>query len=452
MSDWRSRYADKLISAEEAAGLVSDGMTVHFGLSSACPLLLTPLIAERRPELRDVIAYGDLMMSADHWDEALADERHIDMRTYFVTAVTRPVYEASRISYHPATCYTTIRRFERDSGRPDIGYFRLSAPDAEGHCSFGRSVWDSKIALRASKLVVAEIAEQDMPRTAGDGNRIHIDEVDHLVELPPDAPARPAITPRQRSTEQLAVLDVVGANAAELVRDGDTVEVGVGAASNAVIPHLAGKHDLGFHSELTGPGIAQLHDAGVFTGRRKSRDVGKMVATALPGAAEERELIAERHFDEWELYGVDYIHNPTVIASQSQMTSINTAIMIDLTGQVVFDSIGRKMQAGPGGQLEFVIGAVYADGGRSIHALPSMAREQSRIIAELPPGANVGIPALPHRHRRHGARRRIDVRQVGARTSGGADRDRAPRPAPRAARAGEARGAVVGPHPGPSPH
>ncbi len=188
------------------------------------------------------------------------------------------------------------------------------------------------------------------------------------------------------------MIDVVGANTAELVRDRDTIEIGVGAASNAVAAHLAGKHDLGYHSELTGPGITRLHDEGVFTGKYKGRGTGKMVATALPVSPEDRALIVERHFDEWELYGVDYIHDPAVIASHSQMTAINTGMSIDLTGQIVFDSVGRSMHTGPGGQLEFVIGAVYAPGGRSIHALPSTAGEHSRIVAELLPGASVGIP------------------------------------------------------------
>ena len=396
MSDWRTRYGEKLIGADEAAGLVGDGMVVHFGCSSAAPRLLAPLIAERREELRDVIAYGDLLPFEGSWDRVDAHERHIEFRCCFLTPTNRPAHRAGRLAYTPATVYTMSRRWERDiggeHGGPDIAYFRLSEPDERGICSFGATVWDSKIALRQAAVVVAEI-EAGMVRTAGD-NGVHVDEIDHLVEVPAGAPPPPRRTPPLRDPEALAVIDVAGAHAAEMVRDGDTLEIGLGAASNAVTSHLASKRDLGYHSELTGPGIAQLHDAGVFTGRRKSRDSGKMVVTALPASPEEREIIA-RHFDEWELYGVDYIHDPAVIASQSRMTSINTAIQIDLTGQIVFDSIGPVMHSGPGGQLEFVIGAVYSHGGRSIHVLPSTAGrggEHSRIVAELPAGAIVGVP------------------------------------------------------------
>ncbi|MEE8422336.1 MAG: acetyl-CoA hydrolase/transferase C-terminal domain-containing protein [Dehalococcoidia bacterium] len=393
MGDWRERYAEKLIDGDRAVALIEDGMTIHFGLASTCPLYLTPLVAERRDDLRDVIAYGDLIFYRGEWDEVHADQRRIELRCCYVTNLNRDVYRSGHTNYHPATVFTSQRRFERDIGPPDIGYFRLSEPDENGYCSVGNSVWDSLIAIRASKLVVAEIAEGLMPRSAG-ASSVHVDEIDYLVDLPTgwQPPQRPALADAVADPQRLAVLEVIGANTAELVHDRDTVEIGVGAGSNAVIAHLAGKHDLGFHSELTGPGIVQLHDEGVFTGKYKSRDAGKMVVTALPASPEDRALIAERHFDEWELYGVDYIHDPAVIASQSQMTAINTGTTIDLTGQVVFDSIGRNMHTGPGGQLEFVIGAVYAPGGRSIHALPSTAGDHSRIVAELPPGASVGIP------------------------------------------------------------
>jgi 4-hydroxybutyrate CoA-transferase len=391
VSDWQSRYSDKVTAPEEAVRLIEDGMTIHFGLASACPQMLTGLIGERREELRDVLAYGDLMTWEGDWDEVLADEHHIEMRCCFITRVNRPAYARGRTAYHPATVYTSARRFERDIGPPDIAYLRLGEPDENGNCSVGSSVWDTKIAARAARVVVAEIALEGMPRTSGDST-IHVEEIDYLVPIPDTWLARGRqLGNANEDPEQLTILDVAGANTAELVRDGDTLEIGVGSASNAVSQHLWGKQDLGYHSELTGPGIVPLFEAGVFNGRKKSRDVGKMVVTALPGDLADQEVIA-RYFDEWELYGVDYIHNPAVIASQSQMTSINTAIMIDLTGQIVFDSVGRRMHTGPGGQIEFVIGAVYAPGGRSMHVLPSMSGENSRIVSELPPGANVGIP------------------------------------------------------------
>ena len=388
---WQDRYADKLISPEQAVGLIRDGMTIHFGLASACPQMLTKLIADAREEMHDILAYGDLLAWDGDWDNVGDDDRHIELRCCFLTVGTRAAYSRGRLNYHPATVFTSQRRFERDVGPPDIAYLRLGEPDGSGNCSIGSSIWDTKIAARAAKVLVAEIAEAGMPRTRGDSS-INVEEIDFLVAVPDGWPARvPLAGVAKEDPQQLAMLDIAGANVAELIRDGDTIEIGVGAAPNAVSPHLWDKHDLGYHSELTGPGIVPLFEAGVFTGRKKSRDVGKMIATALPASPEDQEVIA-RHPDQWELHGVDYVHDPAVISSQSQMTSINTAMTIDLTGQIVFDSVGRRMHSGPGGQIEFVIGAMYAPGGRSIHVLPSTAGERSRVVCDLPAGANVGIP------------------------------------------------------------
>jgi 4-hydroxybutyrate CoA-transferase len=389
MSDWQTRYADKVIDPSAAIDLIEDGSLVHLGAVASDPWYLMPYLHERREGKHDVVAYGDLTRLDLQWDDNLAEERHVEMRSAYLTPGPRSAYQAGRTHYHPATVFTEPRRYERDLGDPDIGIYHMSPPDERGYMSFGFAMWDNKITLRRSRTVIAEVAP-NVVRTAGD-NYVHVDEVDYLVPIPDDA--MPNVTPRvpDRDEGQLARLDLAGAFAAELVRDGDTVEIGVGAASNAVTSHLASKRDLGYHSELTGPGIATLFAQGVFNGSRKSRDVGKMVVTALPGVPEEL-AIAQQHFDDWLVFGVDYIHDPAVIASQSNMTSINTGTMIDLTGQFVFDSMGRDMYTGPGGQLEFVIGAVYAPGGRSIHVLPATAGETSRIVCELPPGANVGIP------------------------------------------------------------
>src|SRR5262249_35110640 len=358
MSDWRDRYRHKLISAEDAVRLVKDGMIVQFGQGTSTPMALMPLLAARRHELSDVIAYGDVMFYDGDWDDPTDTSRHIEVRAFMLSAGgTRTGYLGGRVQYAPATCWTAPRRWDRDiggeHGGPDIALLRLSEPDGQGLCSFGAHMWDNKITVRRAKCVVAEIQE-GMIRTAGD-NWVHVDDIDYLVEVPPPAPREivvPALDP-----EHAAVLDVIGAFAAELVPDGATVEVGTGHASNAVVPHLAGKHDLGYHSELTAPGIAALYEAGVLKGPGKTRHTGKMVVTALPPYPHELEIV-QRHYDDWELYGIDYTHNPAVISSQYKMTAINAGLMVDLTGQIVFDSVGRRMHSGPGGQLEFVIGAV----------------------------------------------------------------------------------------------
>lgn len=386
--DWRARFRNKIVTADEALDRIRDGMVVHLGCAAASPRHLLPLLAARRERLRDVIVYGDLAINGSAFDHHLDAERHVDLRVSHVT-LTRPVYKAGRLSHTSATIANAHRRYDR-IGDPDLGLFRLSEPDANGLMSFGTSLWDSKLMLRRCKQVVAEI-EPGMWRSAGD-NFVHVDEVDFLVAVPESqiAPLSAALPPPP--PDEAEILDVAGAYAAELIRDGDTLEIGVGAAPNSITAHLGGKRDLGYHSELTSPGIPALHEAGVVNGSRKTRDRGKLVVTALPIERSELEIVARNH-DDWIVRGIDYIHDLEVVRSQHQMTCVNTGTMIDLSGQIVFDSIGREMYTGPGGQIEFVIGAAYSPGGKNIHVFGSRTNAgESRIVAELPPGSYVGTP------------------------------------------------------------
>jgi len=388
MSDWSQRYSKKILSDEAALDLVRDGMVIHLGCAAATPRHLLPQLAARRSELRDVIVYGDLAVNWSEFDHALEEERSVDLRVSHVT-LTRPIYTARRLSHTSATIVNANRRYDR-IGNPDLGLFRLSEPDEEGRMSFGSSLWDSKVMLKRCKRVVAEI-EPGLMRSAGD-NFVHVDEVDFLVEVPKSKMAPLAASLPPASAREAEILDVAGAFAADLIQDGDTIEIGVGAAPNSITPHLATKKDLGYHSELTSPGIPALHEAGVFNGSRKTLDKGKLVVTALPFDRGELEIVA-RNYDDWIVMGTDYVHDLGVLQAQRQMTCINTGTMIDLTGQIVFDSIGREMYTGPGGQIEFVVGAAYSPGGKNIHIFGSQTNDgDSRIVSELPRGAYVGTP------------------------------------------------------------
>ncbi len=391
MTDWKERYQGKIISPEDAAALIQDNWIVHFGALPSDPWFLSRFVHGRSDSLQNVVVYGDLMRDMEDWDHISLDneqDRHIEYRTGYLTPGTRHVWKREHLHYTPGTVYTDHFRYSRDIPTPDIGFFHMTTPDAAGTCGFGIGLWDNKINLQKCGIVVAEVQEQ-MLRTPGD-NFIDADAIDYFVIIPdgeaPRAPAR-----REKPPLDFNAVDVAGALAASLVNDGDTLEIGVGVASNAVTPHLFSKKDLGYHSELTSPGIAQLYEAGVINGSNKSRDVGKVCVTLLPAQPEDLQIVAE-HINDWEVYGVDYIHNPSVISSQKQMTAINTATMIDLTGQIVFDSVGREQITGPGGQFEFVAGSLYAPGGKSVHVMQSMDGENSKFVADLPPGARVGVP------------------------------------------------------------
>ena len=285
--DWRTRYASKVIDGPEAVGLVRDGMVVQLGPHSASPLYLGPLLARRRAEVRDVAVFADLMLWDEEWDEALAPQRRLDARTLYLNQYTRGMYDAGRLSIYPSTFYLMTRREERGWRPPDIAYLRLSEPDAEGYCSFGFAVWNCPAIVRKAGLVVAEIAP-GMDRTAGD-NRVHIDEVDHMVALPQDW-VDPAPVVRK-------VVQDSGDGGGAGRPGGPRGGIGAGwghaadrdrAAPNAVVPHLGAKRDLGYHSEMAVTGVAALHERGGVQREAqepgRGQDAGNDVA-ARPGGA-----------------------------------------------------------------------------------------------------------------------------------------------------------------------
>ncbi|MDO8613978.1 MAG: acetyl-CoA hydrolase/transferase C-terminal domain-containing protein [Dehalococcoidia bacterium] len=388
MSSWQERYGHKIIAPEEAARLVKSGDRVDFayfpGHPSATPLALVT----RRHELRDVVVYADLFPVPLEWDR-IGEEHHVRCYTGFLLPTNRAAYEEGLMSFVPGSLVSIGKRDEggrNGSTGPDVYFFRVSPPDGRGLCSFGSAIWHNKGLAKKAKLKVAEVQE-GIIRTYGD-NFIHVDEIDYLVELPPAKIPQPMA---EASGEKLELLEVIGAQAAELVRDGDTLEIGIGFASSVVVRFLGNKLHLGFHSELTPPGLADLVDAGVIDGKKKTLNPGKAVATCGPLGPEAWRL---HENPAWELYGVEYTHNLSVISAQENMVGINTAVAIDLTGQVAAESFGPRLWSGPGGQLEFVTGAMMARGGRSIHCLPSTARDghESRIVAALPRGSIVTIP------------------------------------------------------------
>jgi 4-hydroxybutyrate CoA-transferase len=388
VSSWQERYAHRIISAEAAAGLVKDGDRVYLSYYPGHPIAVPRALAARRQELSGVLLFADLFPSALEWDRP-GEEHHIRCYTGFLVPSNRSAYEDGSMSFAPGALAAMGKREERaapGSSGIDVYFCRVSPPDERGLCSFGSAVWHNKTMAQKAKIAVAEIQE-GVIRTHGD-NFIPIDEFDYLVEAPPPREFQPVA---EAGGEKVEVLEVIGAQTAELVRDGDTMEIGVGFASSAVVRFLGNKVHLGFHSELTPPGVVYLVDSGVMDGRKKTLNPGKAVATCGPIGPEAQRL---HENPAWELYGVEYTHNLSVIAAQENMVAINTAVTIDLTGQVAAESFGSRMWSGSGGQLEFVMGAMMAPGGRSIHCLPSTALNgtESRIGAAFPRGSIVTVP------------------------------------------------------------
>jgi 4-hydroxybutyrate CoA-transferase len=262
----------------------------------------------------------------------------------------------------------------------DVAMVHLSPPDEHGFCSFGVEVGLSKSIAEASKTVIAEVNEQ-MPRVLGD-SFIHVNKIDYIVPVNYDLPEVP-----MGDGEENEVIEKISENIAELIPDGATMQMGIGAIPDAVLKYLFDRKDLGVHTELFSDGVIDLVEAGVLTNARKTLHPGKIIAGFILGT---KRLYEWSHNNPLiEFHRSEYVNDPFVIAQNERMVAINSAIEIDLTGQVCADSIGPKLYSGVGGQLDFIYGASRSKGGVPIVALPSKAKNFSRIVSMLKQGAGV---------------------------------------------------------------
>jgi 4-hydroxybutyrate CoA-transferase len=385
--DWQARWGEKIISAEKAAGLVKSGDLVRFGVGRA-PIPVLRALAGRKDELRGVtIIHGFPVTPFPAWNEqGWQDSFH--MVTDYVGGGNREGIR-KRVSDFLPIDYPQYSK-QRSDGRsntwePDIFIAAVSLPDEKGYCSFGNTLWYSKDLAQNAKVFIGEV-DPNLIRTYGD-NFIHASEIDYLVEesepvvVGTDAPAE----------EDREVLNAIGRHAASLIRDGDTIQMGIGAISESTGLFLGERNDLGIHSELLTTTHVDLVKKGIATGRYKSLHRGKAVAAFIVGAAD---LDFVDNNPAFELYSVLYVNRIPVIAAQHHMVAVNSCIAIDLTGQVAAESIGPTMYSGVGGQMDFMIGALHSEGGRSIMLIQSTARRGtvSRIVPHLEPGSIVSTP------------------------------------------------------------
>jgi len=391
MYDWRSTLADRVDSAEGAVARIASGDRVRLPMGPV-PVTLIQALARRRDELRDVV----VMQGASRHPLPFGSgepgwEDHIQFVSDFLSVVLRPGMDARRTDF-AVTDYAVGSRVQsggrRDIWAADVFLALVSEPDADGFVSFGYSLWHSKQLLRAARLKIAEVAKPGtVLRTCGE-NRVHLSEFDLLVEQI-EAPAKPPLP--ELSPERIEVTEVIGAYVSTLVNDGDSIQLGTGTLSSTMGGYLAEKNDLGIDAEILVASAIELVKTGVASGRYK---------TFHPGVATGSFIVPGADFDycrdnpKIELHDIEWCNNVTRIAQIRNLVAINQASTIDLTGQVASESIGPAMYTGPGGQLSWTMGALYAPGGRAILVLPSTARRGSisRIVAQLAPGTIVTVP------------------------------------------------------------
>lgn len=389
MQDWREQFRDRILDADIAVGRIRSGALVRLPMGPV-PVTLGNALARRRDSLQGV----RVMQGASRHRLPFAEpdptwEGHIEFATDFISVLLRPAIE-SRHADFAVTDYSIGSRVQgagrRNIWSADVFMALVSPPDAEGFVSFGYSLWHSKQLLRAAKLSIAEIG-QNVLRSGGD-NRVHLSEFDLLVEQR-ELPGQVLIP--DLSPERIEVTEVIGAYVSTLVNDGDTIQVGTGTLSSCMGSYLTEKNDLGIDAEILVASVVELVKAGVATGRHKTYHPG--IATGsfiVPGADFN---FCDDH-PGFGLYDIEWCNHLPRIATIRNLVAINQASMIDLTGQVASESIGPVMYTGPGGQLVWTMGALYAPGGRAIHVLPSTARQGSvsRVVAALPPGTIVTVP------------------------------------------------------------
>ncbi len=390
--DWKEEYRRKLVSAEEAIKAVKSGDYVVFAQPEAPALGLA--LVSRADELTGVRIMGgggsDLPMYDTSWYDVYPDTFRLE--TSYVLPLVRALVAERKSDFTVSGLFGVPDMTE---AKPmDVFMVQVSPPDEHGFCSFGASLWMKKEWVRTARIVIAE-ANERIIRTYGD-NFVHVSEIDHFVEHTPSGkiPGGTDILGR-RTTGPGELEKSIAGYIGSLIKDGDCLEIGVGGTAEwvAQLGVLESKHDLGWHSENTVRGIGTLVMNGVITGKHKNIHAGRAVATAVGGGTkEEMDFINDNPL--FEVYSSNYILDPRVIASHDNMVAINSAIALDLTGQIAAESIGTVMTSGSGGQLSFAIGAYLSRGGRSIVAISSTAKggTLSRIVPILEPGTVVSTP------------------------------------------------------------
>ncbi|MFZ5820848.1 MAG: acetyl-CoA hydrolase/transferase family protein [Chloroflexota bacterium] len=382
--DWTSIYQSRVAPPEEAVKAIQSGQRAFLTGNVSVPQKLLAALVEYAPHLQNVeICQALTIGSADYVSDAM--QGHLRVNSMFISANIRKAVHEGRADFTPVLLSEFPLLFKRGILPLDVALIHISPPDEHGFCSLGVEVGLTKSAAEAAKVIIAEVNEQ-MPRTLGD-SFIHVSRLNYII------PVNYPIAEMPMADEGPSdVVEKIAGFIADLIPDGATMQLGIGAIPDAVLKFLYNKKDLGIHTELFSDGVIDLVNAGVLTNAQKSLHPGKIVSGFLIGTkrlydwADDNPLI--------ELHRTEYINDPFVIAQNDRMVAINSAIEVDLTGQVCADSIGPKLYSGVGGQVDFIYGASRSKGGVPIIALPSVnvmrdGTALSKISAMLKHGAGV---------------------------------------------------------------
>lgn len=384
---WTEQYQSKVVTAAEAVKAVKSGDRIFLTGNCSVPKTILAALVDRAQELENVEINQALTVgSADYVSPEM--EGHLRVNTMFISHNTREAVHAGRADFTPVLLSEFPLLFKNKILPVNVAFVHLSPPDPHGYCSFGVEVGLSKSPAESAEIIIAEVNDQ-MPRTLGD-TFIHVSDIDYIVPVDYPLPELPMGdgAPSEK-------VEKIAKYISELIPDEATMQMGIGAVPDAVLKYLYDRKDLGIHTELFSDGVIDLVEAGVITNAKKTIHPGKIIAGFILGTKRLYEWVHNNPLIEF--LRTEYVNDPFVVSRNHRMVAINSAIEVDLTGQICADSIGTKLYSGVGGQLDFVYGASRSEGGVPIIALPSTAKDFSRIVPTLKVGAGV-ITTRNHVH------------------------------------------------------
>jgi acetyl-CoA hydrolase len=390
--DWSTQYQSRVVTAQEAVKAINSGNRVFMTGNVSVPQKLLPALVEYAPNLTNVEICQALSVGpADYVNPEMAG--HLRVNTLFVSSNVRKAVQEGRADFTPVLLSEFPLLFKNRILPLDVALIHVSPPDEHGFCSLGVEVGLTKSPAESAKIIIAEVNEQ-MPRTLGD-SFIHVSRLSYIV--PVNYPVPEYLMGGEGNDE---VSQKIGGYIAELIPDGATLQLGIGAIPDAVLGFMDNKRDLGIHSEMFSDGVVRLVDKGVITNTRKTLHPGKIVVGFILGSSELYKWANDN--PQCEFHRQEYVNDPFVIAQNEKMVAINSAIEVDVTGQVCADSIGPKFYSGVGGQVDFIYGASRSKGGVPIIALPSTTTLRdgtvtSRIVSMIKQGGGV-VTSRNHVH------------------------------------------------------
>lgn len=379
-------YRSKIVTAEQAVGVIRSGNRVFLTGNCSVPQKVMAALVERAPRLTDVEIVQVLTIGNANY---VAPEMsgHLRVNTLFISDNVRQAVNEGRADFTPCFLGEIPGLFKNGSLPLDVALIHVGPPDEHGFCSFGIEVGVTKTAAQSAKVVIAEV-NPNMPRTLGDAF-IHFSKLDYIVPVEYSLPELP-----MGATSELS--QKVARHIAGMIPNGATLQMGIGGIPDAVLHELTGHKHLGVHTEMFSDGIINLVERGVIDGEMKSLHPGKIIAGFMLGTSRLYDFVNDNPIV--EMHPTEYVNDPFIISRNDRMVAINSAIEIDLTGQVCSDSIGSRLYSGVGGQVDFIYGASRSKGGIPIIALPATATLKGQVITKIVPLLKVGAGVVTTRN------------------------------------------------------